>query len=136
MRTSRKREADEEQDYERERQREERDRNSIDLPVPDTDGEDSDATIDYDPQNLNFTEYWKTTTTRSLGSATDGIDYLPYLPDCEHDVKCDMVTDDTTTGEHDDPYVEVEFYRGISQWLVFETPTTQLRTDERYVVRH
>ena len=70
------------------------------MPIPDTDddGNDSDATIDYDPQNLNYTEYWAATreTLDLTGSATTSSDYALQPPDCVHDVKCDMVLD------HDD----------------------------------
>ena len=34
--------------------------NPIDLPIADDSDLDSDATINYDDQNLNYTEYWAT----------------------------------------------------------------------------
>ena len=101
--------------------------NPIDLPIPDTDDDDSEGTIDYDPQNPNYTEYWATMKE----SLDVGTDYPSRPPDCIHDVKCDMVTDESDTTD----YVEVAFTGGISQWLVADVPTRPLETDEVYVVR-
>ena len=92
------------------------------MPIADTDDDDdSNQTIDYDHQNLNYTEYWAT-QKRLLdihGSATESSDYLPHPPDCVHDVKCDMVID-YDTQVSDDEGVEVEFSRDLSNRLVLD----------------